>query len=51
MSVDRLNYVIFKPDEMRLRFNEFLIINKLNSFDKASFQFDPENMLKENISS
>jgi len=42
MSVDRLNYVIFKPDEMRMRFTEFIMMNQPLALDEAASQLQSE---------
>ena len=46
MSADRLNYVIFKPDEMRMRFTEFIMMNQPLALDEAASQLEKFNFSK-----
>ena len=36
MSKDKLNYIILKPDEMRLKFTEFVMMNQPLALDEAA---------------
>jgi hypothetical protein len=36
MSIDKLNYLILKPEEMRLKFTEFVMMNQPLALDEAA---------------
>jgi hypothetical protein len=36
MSKNKLNYIILKPDKMRLKFTEFVMMNQPMAFDEAA---------------
>jgi hypothetical protein len=36
MSYDKLNYIILKPEEMRLKFTEFVMMNQPLALDEAA---------------
>ena len=36
MSKDKLNYIILKPEEMRLKFTEFVMMNQPLALDEAA---------------
>lgn len=36
MSIDKLNYLILKPEEIRLKFTEFVMMNQPLALDEAA---------------